>query len=101
MLTERMFVLFDSGPRRRPKTSDIPDRVVLNIFSLRPSERHTIGPGHSMPTVSVERFGLLPRKLQLSVMARLIRRGLVDGCACGCRGDFVLTTKGKEAFLAD
>jgi len=27
-------------------------------------------------------------------MASLIRRGLVDGCACGCRGDFELTEKG-------
>jgi hypothetical protein len=30
--------------------------------------------------------------------ARLIARGLLDGCTCGCRGDFELTAKG-EAYL--
>jgi hypothetical protein len=36
-----------------------------------------------------------PRKLVLSKMQMLIRRGLVDGCGCGCRGDFEITEKGK------
>lgn len=30
----------------------------------------------------------------------LIRRGLLDGCTCGCRGDYELTTAGT-GFLAD
>lgn len=29
-----------------------------------------------------------PPKVALAKMASLIRRGLIDGCACGCRGDF-------------
>lgn len=33
-------------------------------------------------------------------MASLIRRGLVDGCGCGCRGDFMITDKGRFT-LAD
>lgn len=37
-----------------------------------------------------------PEKVILSKMRSLIRRGLVDGCGCGCRGDFVLSEKGKE-----
>lgn len=37
-----------------------------------------------------------PRKLCLSKMYKLIRRGLVHGCWCGCRGDFTLTDKGFE-----
>lgn len=28
-------------------------------------------------------------------MSGLLRRGLVDGCACGCRGDWRLTEKGE------
>jgi hypothetical protein len=35
-------------------------------------------------------------KLGLAKMKRLIQRGLVSGCTCGCRGDFELTAKGKE-----
>lgn len=41
-----------------------------------------------------------PEKLQLAVMKNLIRKGLVDGCCCGCRGDFLLTEKGTLKLLA-
>jgi len=44
---------------------------------------------HAMPTDA-------PKKLAHAKMNTLIRRGLVDGCSCGCRGDYVLTEKGKE-----
>jgi len=37
-------------------------------------------------------------KLVRAKMGMLIRRGLVTGCTCGCRGDFELTEKGR-AFL--
>ncbi len=40
----------------------------------------------------------VPDKLLLAKMAGLMRRGLVDGCPCGCRGDYVLTAKGREAI---
>ncbi|NHZ94634.1 hypothetical protein [Massilia sp. CCM 8734] len=40
-----------------------------------------------------------PRKLVLSKMNMLLRRGLIDGCTCGCRGDFELTSAGA-AHLA-
>jgi hypothetical protein len=36
-----------------------------------------------------------PEKLALAKMRRLMQRGLVDGCDCGCRGDFELTPKGR------
>lgn len=36
------------------------------------------------------------RKLVLAKMYKLIKRGLVGGCACGCRGDFYITEKGKS-----
>lgn len=38
----------------------------------------------------------LPEKLVLSKMRNLIKRGLVDGCPCGCRGDYEITDKGKN-----
>jgi predicted transcriptional regulator len=37
-----------------------------------------------------------PVKLARAKMGMLIRRGLVDGCTCGCRGDFELTAKGAD-----
>ena len=41
-----------------------------------------------------------PEKLVLAKMRRLINRGLVDGCGCGCRGDFELTAKGRQYLAA-
>lgn len=46
---------------------------------------------HAMPSGT-------PEKLGLAKMRMLMRRGLVDGCPCGCRGDFELTDKGR-AFI--
>lgn len=40
----------------------------------------------------------LPAPLILAKMRKLIRSGLLDGCPCGCRGDYVLTDKGR-AYL--
>jgi len=39
---------------------------------------------------------LASEKLILAKMRQLMRRGLVDGCSCGCRGDFEITAKGEE-----
>lgn len=44
--------------------------------------------GLAMPEGATEKF-------QLAVMKNLIRKGFVDGCCCGCRGDFELTLEGK------
>lgn len=48
---------------------------------------------HAMPAGT-------PQKLALAKMGMLIRRGLVEGCTCGCRGDFEITEKGRE-FLSN
>lgn len=37
----------------------------------------------------------IPDKLILAKMNTLIRRGLVRGCTCGCRGDYEVTDKGR------
>ena len=39
-----------------------------------------------------------PDKLVLAKMRQLMRRGLVDGCGCGCRGDFEITAKGEQVL---
>lgn len=41
-------------------------------------------------------FPQFPEKVILAKARQLIKRGLVDGCTCGCRGDFELTEKGYE-----
>ncbi|MFH2045132.1 MAG: hypothetical protein ABIK92_08285 [Pseudomonadota bacterium] len=53
-----------------------------------------------MPTVQDVMPNGIHGKLQVAKMKSLIRRGLVDGCDCGCRGDFEITRKGVE-YLAN
>jgi hypothetical protein len=38
----------------------------------------------------------LPDKLFRAKMGQLLKRGLVTGCNCGCRGDYEMTVKGRE-----
>lgn len=38
-------------------------------------------------------------KLIIAKMRSLMRRGLVTGCGCGCRGDFEITDKGEYYLL--
>lgn len=37
-----------------------------------------------------------PHKVVLAKAAALIKRKLMTGCTCGCRGDFELTAAGEE-----
>lgn len=39
-----------------------------------------------------------PRKVMLAKMRAVIDKGLADGCACGCRGDFEITPKGLSVL---
>ena len=38
----------------------------------------------------------IPFKLVVAKMKQMIKKGIVDGCGCGCRGDYVITQKGLE-----
>src|SRR5690242_601315 len=40
----------------------------------------------------------VPWKVVLAKAAKLIKRGVMDGCSCGCRGDFDLRGKPDDPF---
>ena len=77
------------------KCKDIPERPVLEYLSGRGCCGWYL-PGRdvaeAMPPYT-------PTKMVLAKMGKLIKRGLVNGCACGCRGDFKITDKGRDALL--
>lgn len=73
---------------------DIPDMPILDLLAKNPETCYTWGEPYSMISVRDAMPPGTPEKLQVAKMAMLIRRGLVGGCACGCRGDFVITAKG-------
>ena len=76
---------------------DIPDKPVLE-YLLRHKGRWCNGCWVERSVAQAMPSGT-PSKLVLAKMRQLIKRGLVDGCGCGCRGDFEITAKG-EAFLS-
>lgn len=92
-------------PRRQCK--DIPDVDVLKYLEGVPVDKYgwRVGcfwfePGKYGPSLrDVPSLRDAPDKLLLAKMRRLISRGLVDGCTCGCRGDFEITQKGLNFLL--
>jgi hypothetical protein len=38
----------------------------------------------------------MPPAVVAAKLSRLMHRGMVTGCDCGCRGDWELTAKGRE-----
>ena len=79
------------------KTSDIPERPILE-FLAKLDRWATHGNARSMPTVQDAMPEGTPIKLQLSKMRALKKRGLVQGCYCGCRGDWEITDAGRNVL---
>jgi hypothetical protein len=71
---------------------DIPDRPILEMLAKNPTRWHNWC-GTEWNVTEAMPSGI-PSKLALAKMRMMIRRGVVDGCPCGCRGDFVITEKG-------
>jgi hypothetical protein len=76
---------------------DIPTRPILEFlkksigqwcfsFSREESERSVFW---AMPEGT-------PWKLGHAKMKKLVKKGFVDGCTCGCRGDYEITKKGLD-----
>ena len=64
--------------------------AVLRVLALRPGERHTHYAGAGMPTVDHAFPPDWPTKRKLARLRRMVKRGLIGGCACGCRGDWTI-----------
>jgi hypothetical protein len=76
---------------------DIPDLPILKFLAKldRWATHYDSNPERGMPSVGTVMPAEAPIKLRAAKMAMLIRRGLVEGCTCGCRGDFEITSKGR------
>ena len=89
------------------KCKDISNADVLKFLAEQKDPSHvdgyqwcTCGEGYSMPTVQDCMPKGTPEKLQRAKMKQLIKRGLAEGCSCGCRGDYYITVKGLD-YIAD
>lgn len=79
----------------RLQCKHIPDVPILQ-FLAKQTRWSKHGNGYSMPTVQDAMPEWACVRLQVAKMVMLKRRGLVDGCGCGCRGDWRITNKGIE-----
>jgi hypothetical protein len=79
---------------------DIPDKPILEFLANKPYKVH----GYEWSTwfigwensINQAMPGVTNEKLIQAKMINLVNRGLVDGCICGCRGDYKITDKGRD-----
>lgn len=75
---------------RRMQCKDIPDEVFLEAVRRSPGTPNCGWRTRwNVREVLEQEVGPVPENLFMAKARRLIARGLMDGCACGCRGDFV------------
>lgn len=97
------------------KAADIPDVAFLDAID-EANRRRTELTGHTFTAASrwdvasvlaghPEAVGTAesarswpdtPSKVVLSKIRRLVHKGLVAGCSCGCRGNLEVSAKGRE-----
>lgn len=82
----------------KPKCKDIPDMPILRLLADA-SPWAWVRRYRDVPCILDAMPPGTPERLALAKMGMLMRRGLVDGCICGCRGDFSITHAGR-AYLA-
>lgn len=88
-----------------------------DVFFLRCVDWCSMAPEPPLPWVSQQRnvydhfphwvfmwnleclMPIFPSEVVLAKASRLIQRGLLTGCDCGCRGDFELTSAGVKVLL--
>lgn len=78
---------------------DIPTKPILE-FVWECNNRNTWGNWYFANENDVRQAFPLgyetPSNLVLAKMRKLFEAGLIDGCPCGCRGDYHVTLKGCE-----
>lgn len=73
----------------RMKAADLHDEeVIAAVKALQP------GYLGALRSDLEEHFMAYPPKVVLAKLRRLVKRGLLDGCGCGCRGDFTVKEQG-------
>jgi hypothetical protein len=71
---------------------DIEDRPLLEFIAVEEYEK-----GYGVNEWDFEPpYSDLPKKLLRAKMGQLLKRDLIDGCNCGCRGDYTMQDKGWQ-----
>lgn len=76
---------------KKMQCKDISDEVFLGLVARLQSRN-----GRWVMRHEIEELTEWPWKIIIAKARKLILRGLLDGCYCGCRGDFEITIKGRK-----
>lgn len=71
------------------QAKDIPEQPIIDMLTAN-HEWHTrfrTVPQH-MPCILDAFPEGTPEKVAMAKLKSMIKRGIIDGCTCGCRGDF-------------
>lgn len=78
--------------RKAIQAKHVDERAILEALGLaREAMTHWHG-------FSVAGLAVVPEKVLRAKLCAMKRRGLIDGCGCGCRGDWTITARGREAL---
>lgn len=89
------------------QAKDLDDKVILKCLAQFQGQWCTWGEKEYcdpktgmpyMPNIQLKTYpqSVVPTKVFLAKMRSLMKRKLVGGCPCGCRGDYEITDKGLE-----
>lgn len=80
------------------KAADLDDLVTLSAVALDAKERGSTL-GACTWTLAERSFPQVPQKVVAAKLRQLMKRGLLTGCSCGCRGDWLLTDAGRDMLV--
>jgi hypothetical protein len=83
------------------RCKDIPERPILEWLKIRKNKDLLWGTWCQGYENSVPFPDGIPPKLRIAKMAQMIKKGIVSGCPCGCRGDYEITDKGLEMLALE
>lgn len=78
---------------------DVPYLPILEFISSFNGDSCFMFEGNFPNSVTKSMPGV-PHKVGIAKMKQLIRRGFVQGCACGCSSDFTLTQQGLDQLAS-
>lgn len=75
--------------RKQIQAKDIPEQPIIDYLIGLNGKWATHWTGMIMPSITENAIPPnTPEKVILAKLRAMIKKGVIQGCACGCRGDF-------------
>lgn len=94
--SDERILVYPNPVRKAIQCKDIPEQPILDYLDRRNGEWAFLWGDGGEDDISTAFPKDTPRKLMLAKLGQMIKKGLIDGCTCGCRGDFEIVRKKSE-----